>query len=400
MWCFVTACVSLGDFKMKKVLLTASVHYHFTCFHFPLIDLLHENGYEVEIAAKSCPENEPLERLTSKIEKFHDIDFARSPTSFKNIASYKALKKVIDEGDFDAIHCHTPAVSVLTRIAARKARKKGTKVIYTAHGFHFYKGAPKLYWLVFCPIEMLCGRLFTDCLIVICDEDDERMKRLKFCKTTRRTHGVGVDGSKYSIATPEENRALREKYGFARDDVLCLCTAELNANKNQQLLIRALPYLKESCPKLKILFAGSGDKAEEYSELAKSLGVADMTKFLGYRTDVDSLLKMCDFISSVSYHEGLPANIMEGMFSAKAAVVSHNRGHNELVAEGENGLFVPFDDAPATAKALETLYKDEDLRIKMGKIAYKRVQKYSSDKIKKELEEIYKEILFDRKERE
>lgn len=379
---------------MKKALLTASVHYHFTAFHFPLIDLLHENGFTVEIAAKAHPEKDPVERLTDRIEALHNIDFDRSPFSKKNIAAYKALKRLIDEGEYDVIHCNTPAVGILTRLAARKARKRGTKVIYTAHGFHFYKGASKLNWLLFYPIEKLCGNFLTDCLITIGDEDESRARRLKLCKTVRRIHGVGVDGEKFTEVSPEEKQKLRQQYGYTDSDIICLCTGELNANKNQQLLVNALVELQESCPNFKILFAGAGDKLDELKALAKKLGVEDRAIFMGYRTDVDSLIKLSDFITSVSFREGLPVNIIEGMFAAKPAVVTHNRGHNELVADFGSGIFIPADDAGSVAIALETLAKNEALRLEMGKKAKERAQKYSSERVKKELEDIYKEIIF------
>lgn len=379
---------------MKKVLLTASIHYHFTAFHFPLIDLLHENGYEVHIAAKAIPDKEPLKRLTDRIDAFHDIDFDRSPLSKKNIAAYKALKKLIDEGGYDVVHCNTPVVGILSRLAARKARKNGTKVIYTAHGFHFYKGASKLNWLIFYPIEKLCGTLFTDCLITIGDEDEARAKRLKLCKTVRRIHGVGVDAAKYTNTDEETKNELRAEYGFSGSDVLCLCTGELNANKNQKLLIISLQYLKESCPDFKILFAGAGDSEEELKSIIEQLGVENSAQLIGYRADIDRLLKISDFVASASYREGLPVNIIEGMFSRKAAVVTHNRGHNELVKENESGLFVPTDDPKECALAFEKLYKDKNLRLSMGEKAYERAQKYSSAIVKKELEEIYQEIIF------
>ncbi len=379
---------------MKKALLTASVHYHFTAFHFPLIDLLHENGYEVHIAAKDMSDKEPLQRLTDRIDAFHDIDFDRSPLSEKNIAAYKSLKKLIDSGEYDVVHCNTPVVGILTRLAARKVRKNGTKVIYTAHGFHFYKGASKLNWLIFYPLEKFCGSLFTDCLITIGDEDEARAKRLKLCKTVKRIHGVGVDATKYTDIDEETKNKLRAEYGFNDTDVLCLCTGELNANKNQKLLVNSLKFLKESCPDFKIIFAGAGDSEEELKALINQLGVENSALLLGYRTDVDKLLKISDFVASASYREGLPVNIIEGMFSKKAAVVAHNRGHNELVEENVSGFFVPTDDPKECAKAFEKLYNDKNLCLAMGGKACERAQKYSSDKVKKELEEIYKDIVF------
>lgn len=379
---------------MKKILLTASVHYHFTAFHFPLIDLLHKNGYEVHVAAKSYPEKVALECLTDRIEAFHETDFDRSPLSLKNISAYKALKKLIDDGGYDAVHCNTPVVGILTRLAARKARKRGTKVIYTAHGFHFYKGASKLNWLVFYPLELIIGRLFTDCLITIGDEDEKRARKNKLCKSIFRIHGVGVDGEKFHEISFSEKLELRREYGYNERDVLCLCTGELNLNKNQKLFIAAMEHVK-ACPGLKLIFAGAGDSLSDLQAQIKGLHLEDRAQLLGYRTDVADLLKISDFVCSASYREGLPVNIIEGMFSSKPAIVSHNRGHDELVADNESGIFVPTDDPQAAARALERLCKDKDLREKMGRKAFERAQKYSTLNVAKELEEIYKKAVFD-----
>ena len=201
---------------MKKVLLTASVEHHFNAFHFPLIDIFHENGCDVEIAAHDVMGGEHHEKLKEKTEKIHDIAFERSPFSLKNKEAYKQLKKVIDENDYDIINCNTPVASIITRLAARKSRKKGTKVIYTAHGFHFYKGASKLNWLIFYPLEKIFGKLFTDCIITICDEDEANARNHKLCKNIQRIHGVGVNGERLCLQMKRESRKCARITGLMR----------------------------------------------------------------------------------------------------------------------------------------------------------------------------------------
>ena len=122
---------------MKKVLLVATVQSHISQFHRPLAELLHLYGYEVHVAAK----NNLAEKNGLKLDfadKVFDVPFSRSPKSKDNILAYKILKSILDEGQYDVVHCNTPMGGVVTRLAARKARKKGTKIFYTAHGFHFY----------------------------------------------------------------------------------------------------------------------------------------------------------------------------------------------------------------------------------------------------------------------
>lgn len=379
---------------MKKALLTASVQHHFNAFHFPFIDMLHENGYSVEIAAHDVMGGECRESLEAKADKIHDVMFERSPFDPKNRIAYAQLKRIIEENDYDMINCNTPVASIITRLAARKSRKKGTKVIYTAHGLHFYKGAPLLNWLIFYPIEKVIGRLFTDCTVTICDEDEANAKKLKLCKNIRRIHGVGADSLRFSPCTNEQKNAIRESYGFDKSCKICLCTGELNENKNQQMFIKALPKVAESYPDFKLLLAGVGDNEENLRALAKELGVEENVAFLGYRTDVEKLIQLSDFVASGSIREGLGINIIEGMLGAKPAVVSHNRGHNELVEDGVSGIFVPFDDISKVEQAFITLCSDDKLCSEMGRAAYKRSEKYSSQSVEKELRKIYNEIVF------
>lgn len=378
---------------MKKILLTASVQYHFNLFHFPLIDILHENGYEVEIAAHDVMGGEYHQKLAEKADRIYEIPFERSPFSLKNKKAYGMLKRVIEENDYDIINCNTPVASILTRIAARKVRKKGTKVVYTAHGLHFYKGASKLNWLVFYPIEKFIGSLFTDCIITICDEDEANAKKLRLCKNIKRIHGVGADGEKFAPVDSAAKLKLREEYDYSADEKICLCTGELNANKNQRLFISAMPYILKACPAFKLLFAGIGEEENNLRELVKQLGVEENVIFLGYRTDIEKLIQLSDFVASASYREGLPVNIIEGMLCAKPAVVSHNRGHNELVAEGVSGFFVDFGSSENTAKAFIKLCSDDELCEKMGKAAFERSEKYSCKSVEKELREIYNNLM-------
>ncbi len=378
---------------MKKVLLTASIQHHFNAFHFPLIDIFHQNGYEVEIAARDVMGGEYHKALAEKTDKIYDIPFERSPFSLKNKDAYLQLKKVIEENDYDIINCNTPVASILTRLAARKCRKKGTSVVYTAHGLHFYKGASKLNWLIFYPLEKVFGSFFTDYIITICDEDEANARKLKLCNNIKRIHGVGADGTKFHPVDSDDKKKLREEYGYSSEDKICLCTGELNTNKNQRLFISAMPYILKDCPDFKLLLAGVGDEENNLCELAKQLGVENNVEFLGFRHDIPKLVMLSDFVASASYREGLPVNIIEGMLCAKPAVVSHNRGHNELVAEGVSGFFADFDSAEKTAKAFVKLCSDSELGEKMGKAALERSEKYSCKSVEKELREIYNNLV-------
>lgn len=211
-----------------KVLLTATVQSHICQFHKPLVEVLHAHGCEVHVAAKdNLAEKNGLK--LDFVDKVFNVPFARSPKSTDNIKAYKQLKKIITEGQYDVIHCNTPMGGIVTRLAARKARKNGTKVIYTAHGFHFYQGAPKKNWVIFYPIEKLFSRI-TDILITITHED-YKLASEKFHCQVAHMHGVGVNEARYFPVGREEQIKLREELGFSHNQKIILCVGELLPNK-------------------------------------------------------------------------------------------------------------------------------------------------------------------------
>lgn len=238
-----------------KVLLTATVQSHICQFHKPLVEVLHDYGYEVHVAAR----NNLAEKNGLKldfVEKIYDVPFARSPKSKDNIRAYKELKNIIEKEQYDVIHCNTPMGGIVTRLAAKKERKKGTKVYYTAHGFHFYKGAPKKNWIVFYPIEKFFSRL-TDKLITITQEDCELAKRKFHCEV-ERIHGVGVDGNRYYAVSKEESKQIRKNLGYSKEQKIILCVGELLPNKNQKMIISAMRGIVNQYADAKLLLAGNG----------------------------------------------------------------------------------------------------------------------------------------------
>lgn len=175
---------------MKKVLFVATVvKTHIMEFHIPYLKMFKEMGWETAVAAKNDYEV-PEDCVIPYCDTYYNIQFERNPMALGNIKAYKCLKKVIDEGEYDIIHCHTPVGAMMTRLAAKQARKKGTKVLYTAHGFHFFKGASAVNWLVYYPVEKWLSR-YTDVLITINKEDYARAQTFKAGKVCY-VPGVGI----------------------------------------------------------------------------------------------------------------------------------------------------------------------------------------------------------------
>lgn len=372
---------------MKKVLLVATVQSHICQFHKPFVKILREQGAEVHVAAKdNLAEKNGLK--LDFVDKAFDLPFSRSPKSRDNLTALKMLKKIIAEEGYDLIQCNTPMGGILTRMAAKKARKQGTKVVYMAHGFHFYKGASKKAWMVFYPIEKHFAKK-CDTLITITKEDYALASK-KFKTNVVHMHGVGVSEERYHVVDAATRQEMRMNEGLKEVDFVILCTGELNKNKNQATLIRAAAQLKDKIPNLKILLAGNGPLEDVLREQVKNEGVEELVKFLGYRTDLEKVVPATDLIVSCSKREGLPLNIIEALLCRKPVVASVNRGHNELIQDGENGyLFTPGDWETLAKRILEIYQGEENTISEMGKKGYQIAQSYTVAAIEKELREIY-----------
>ena len=264
-----------------KVLFVATVRSHIGQFHMPFIRELVRRGCRVEAAFKDNSADKPGLDL-SGIARTYEVPFSRSPYSVDNLKAYQVLKKIIDEGRYDAIHCHTPMGAVVTRLAARDARKRGTKVIYTAHGFHFYNGAARKNWLLFYPVEKALAK-DTDCLITINSEDYNTAKARQFAAgRLELVNGVGVDLSDFQPVTREQKLALRRAYGYSPDDFILIYPADFSARKNQNMLFDTLKLLLEKDKHFRLLLPGSDVEARPFLDYAKSIGVADHVEALGY----------------------------------------------------------------------------------------------------------------------
>lgn len=372
--------------EKMKVLLVATVQSHICQFHRPLVAMLHEHGCEVHVAAR----NNLAEKNGLKldfVEQVFDVPFQRSPFSPKNLEAHKQLRKIIDKGGYDVVHCNTPVGGVVGRLAARKSRKRGTKAFYTAHGFHFYKGAPRKNWLIWYPVEKFMCR-YTDRLITITQEDYD-LASAKFSTQVERIHGVGANAAKYRRLSETECLALRQELGYAEDDKLLLCTGELLPNKNQITAIRAMKTLIEQQAKAKLLLAGNGPTLAELQAEITALGLHNCVEFLGYRTDLERYANIADVIVSCSYREGLPMNIVEGMLLGKPVVASYNRGHRELIVPQKTGYMVPPADSDAFAEKIAVLLNDSELAGRMGHAGCEKAQLYADTNVRQELQAIY-----------
>lgn len=369
-----------------KILFCATVDYHFKAFHLPFLKWFKEQGWEVHVAANG---NIDL----PFVDKKYNIPIQRTPFALTNINAYKELKEIIEKNNYNIIHCHTPLGGVLARVAARKARKSGTKVIYTAHGFHFCIGASIINWLIYYPIEKKLAN-YIDCLITINEEDYNLAVNHKFkAGRIEHVHGVGIDTNGFKPLSTKEKDEMRKSYGFNSDDFLLFYAAEFNKNKNQQMLIRVLSLIKNEVPNAKLLLAGKGASLEQCKELAVRLEVEKMVHFLGFRNDIQSLLAVSDVAVASSLREGLPVNIMEAMATGLPIVACVNRGHKELINDGVNGYLIPPSNKELFASKLLELANSQEIREEMGLESLTLLKEYTLHQVSLELGEIYKDYM-------
>lgn len=371
-----------------KILYTATVLSHICQFHLPYMQMLQEKGNKVHVAAhNNLAVKNGLE--LRYCDKFIEVPFSRTPQSSDNIKAYRQLKMLLDRERYDVVLCNTPVGGVVTRLAAKKERKGGMKVIYMAHGFHFYKGAPKKNWIVFYPIEKFMAK-YCDILITINQEDFNFATKNFKNVSIKRIHGVGVRTDRYHpVISVEEYFLMRQNEGLSEDDFIVLCTGELNENKDQKTLIFAAAELKKKIPNLKVLLAGNGPTEKDLRKQIKGNQLEDVVRLLGYRTDLEKITPVVDVVVSCSKREGLGLSLIEAMLCGKPVVGAVNRGHTELIKHGDNGYLVEAENVKGFADKIYSLYINSFRAKKMGLSGYKRAQQYTVDAVKEEMENIF-----------
>lgn len=376
----------------QRALMMASVASMIDQFNMQNIKMLLDKGYSVDVAC-NCKEGNTISdiRVTDLIHRLADmgvkvihVPIPRKITDLRGIfSSLKQVRKMCEEKKYSIVHCHSPIGSVIARLGAKKSRiEYSTRVIYTAHGFHFYKGAPKQNWLIFYPIEKYCSH-FTDVLITINKEDYALAKSRMNASRVVYIPGVGVDTERFVI--PCFNKSLKKKeLGMGDDDIMILSVGELNQNKNHEIVIRAISELNNK--HIHYYIAGIGNKDAYLTDLAKEKDVN--LHLLGYRTDIKELLNVANIFAFSSFREGLSVALMEAMAAGLPCVVSRIRGNVDLI-DSDGGYLCDPRDVETFRKGLEELCLDSEKRYKMGRHNQHIMQKFDAKEVAKMMNEIY-----------
>jgi len=367
-----------------KILYVTTISNTVNAFLVPHIKMLIENGHTVDVAFNIEQDVNPA--VLEMGCKINVICFARNPLKLQNIKAYKELKQLIKEEKYDLVHTHTPTASMLVRLVCRKFRKQGLKVFYTAHGFHFFKGAPLLNWLIYYPIEKQLSK-YTDTLITINKEDYARAKNKLHSKNVEYIPGVGIDVDKY-INTTIDRDAKREELSIPKDDFFIFSVGELNSNKNHEIIIRAIAKLERT--DIIYVICGTGHLRDYLKNLAIKLGVK--LNLMGYRIDIAEICKTSDLFAFSSKREGLPVSVMEAMASDLPVICSSIRGCVDLVDNSKGGYLVESDNVQDYVDKIHLLYENKTIRNSMAIYNLQKVSKYDTNNILTILKPFYERI--------
>lgn len=370
-----------------RILYVTTVSSTMNAFLIPHIKMLVDKSHQVDVAFNlTRPLKNELEKLITNV---HQLEFSRFPIRNNYLKLVKDMKAVVVEGEYDIVHTHTPIASLVVRLACRNL--KNVKVIYTAHGFHFFEGAPKKNWSLFYPIEKFLSK-YTDVLITMNEEDYQLASKKLYANRIAKVNGVGIDLSKFNTISSVKKNIKKSSYGFKKDDFILIYVAELSYRKNQEDLIKAISNLNTTIPNIKLLLIGEGPSAEKHEKLVSKLELAEHVKLLGYRTDIPSLMSISDVIVSTSRQEGLPVNIMEGMASGLPAVVTNSRGNRDLIENNLNGFVVELHDVQTFSNKIQDLHNDKELRKRFSEHSLKKIHSYSIENVLEEMKEIYSKL--------
>lgn len=376
---------------MKKILFVTTIAGFLPQFEMSDVRIMQSLGYEVHYASNFNITIYSFDSGSLKKEGIilHHIDIAKSPKSISNNSkAIKQIKKIIDEENIDIVHCHNPMGGVAARMAAHSSKKK-PYVIYTAHGFHFYEGAPLKNRVLYYNAEKFLAR-YTDRIVTINEEDYNAAMKLptRQRKSAIRIHSVGVDKDKFR-PNPEISDQVREELGIPRDAFHIVTAAELNDNKNQKVVIEAIKNLDRK--DIYYSICGVGPNRGKLENLINTYVLSDRIRLLGYRNDMERILQSADCFAFPSQREGLGIAAVEALLSGIPVIAADNRGTREYVKDGINGIMCRATSVADFKNAIDKLASDSIMKQKMASNSRESVRDFTIEEVAKVMRCLYEE---------
>lgn len=365
-----------------KILYVSTLSITINTFLVPHVKMLIEKNHSVDIA---CSINQPISKELELLGcKILDIPFSRKPGDINNLKAFIKIRNIIAENNYEIIHTHTPNASFITRLAAFRS---SSIIIYTAHGFHFYKGSKLRNWIFFYPLEKIASR-FTDIIITINEEDYQLANSKFYSKIVVKNHGVGVDPTIVRKISDEQISLIKEENKIKNNDVVFTCIGELNKNKNQMNVLKAFREISHEYSNFKLIIIGSGPESERLKKYVTDNELEQKVYFTGYIDNVFNFLKITNFLVSFSKREGLPINVIEGMFFGIPIIASNIRGNKDLMQSKCNGILLKKNTVDELVVSLRDVLSNK-ISFSFGKDYFNDIQKYSTNKVLNELTDVY-----------
>lgn len=373
---------------MKRILIT-STDLMMVQFLLPHVRNLSECGYEVELACSDVGDrlHGVKEKVGKYVSKIHEVRLRRNPLSPINIKGYRDMKRIMSSAHYDIVWTNEPVMGVVTRLCASKLRRIGTKVMYMAHGFHFFDGAPLINWLIYYPIEKIMSR-YSDVIVTVNSEDYKRAQTFH-SGDVRYIHGIGINTDRLTIGDRQGN--VRKELGISDDAFIILSVGELNMNKNQSTVIKALSHIHDK--NIHYLICGKGIMKSNLEALVAKLGLDKNVHFLGYRMDVVDICSQSDVYVMPSFREGLPVSSLEAMYCGLPLLTSNIRGLNDVNKDGVNGYLYHPRDVKGFSDGIMRLKQNPKTRKNMGLRNKQEVLPYIIENTKQEVMNIIDEVV-------
>lgn len=388
-----------AQMKQRRLLIVANVaQEHIRKFHIHIIQYFQSKGWQVDVA---CRMDVPV----PEADQTFDLPCDRNPLKGGLLKSATLLCNIIGKNQYDAVICNTLTGSIIARLGMRKLRRKKMKdndtvptLFYIVHGLHFFEGAPAARWIMGYPMEKLLAPM-TDVLITINAADDKMARKCLKPGAFERIPGIGckLDRFRDCVVSEEERIHIRESFGIGKDDLVLTYVAEINDNKNQNMLLDVMDEVRKEIPRAKLLLIGPAHDDRRLETQAKEQaeveGRANDVIFAGWRNDVPQLLNCADIYVASSKSEGLPINLIEAMACNLPVVAGKNRGHSEIINHGQNGFLVERGDSKAMTEYVLKLAKDVNLRESIANQAQKDIEQYASENVNQVLEQILEKYI-------
>lgn len=384
----------------KTVLMAASVPSMIGQFNMENIRILKEMGYRVHVACNFQDRSVWTKEKTAQFQRrlyengvaCIQVECSRNPFALmRHIRSCRRLAAAMERERYAFVHCHTPITGALARLAAART---GTKAMYTAHGFHFYRSGPLRNWLIYYPVEKLLSRV-TELLVTMNREDFQLAKKRLHAKRTAYIPGVGVDTARFSGAGQptvrqngqEPREELRRQLGLSMEHMVLLSVGELSRRKNHRLVLEAISRMQGA--QIRYVICGIGEQEQALVHEAERLGISDQVIFAGYRTDVDAYYRMADLFVFPSLQEGLPVALMEAMASGLPCLASDIRGNRDLLHPVADTCLFPLKEPEVFLEKMETLLANPLLRERVRRENLEEIKKYDRERVNRQMQQLY-----------